>query len=244
MRQTHVAKFFSARANGRFGRGADSFCFARSSCSRSGCKCGSTAGTARCGIFANPQPALKAAATQSGFDWSQNPSSLEGGEGESAATMGALAGEKIGVFWDYVLEFCVIVFPYILLRAFNGFSPSISLFAGGKPSLSPTRRGGKRRSKKSKRFAAAATRPGALRAHRRKSRPWRVSGGFDFDRFRADFVVGQRRDCGKLRRRRRAAKRAFRVAVFVVDGDDSRFARVGGGDAGGRRHGAFVFGRD
>ena len=69
----------------------------------------------------NPQPALKAAATQSGFDWSQNPSSLEGGAGESAATMGALAGEKIGVFWDYVLEFCVIVFPYILLRAFNGF---------------------------------------------------------------------------------------------------------------------------
>lgn len=69
----------------------------------------------------SPHPALKSAASEGGFDWSRSPASLPGGEGESAETMGALAREKIGVFWDYLLEFCVIVFPFILLRAFNGF---------------------------------------------------------------------------------------------------------------------------
>ena len=36
-------------------------------------------------------------------------------------TLGALADQQIGHFWEQVLEFCYIVFPFIVLRAFTGF---------------------------------------------------------------------------------------------------------------------------
>ena len=69
----------------------------------------------------NPHPLLKTAVMESETDWSRPLSEMEGGENETAATLGDLASEKIGEFWGYVLEFCYIVFPFIVLRSFNGF---------------------------------------------------------------------------------------------------------------------------
>ena len=69
----------------------------------------------------NPHPLLQAAAMSGETDWTQKVADLPGGEEETAETLGDLADEKIGQFWGYVLEFCYIVFPFILLRAFNGF---------------------------------------------------------------------------------------------------------------------------
>lgn len=73
----------------------------------------------------NPDPLLKEATTNAETDW-QAPVEREN-DGESAengggpGTLAALAEANIGRFWDLLLEFCYIVFPFILLRAFSGF---------------------------------------------------------------------------------------------------------------------------
>ncbi len=69
-----------------------------------------------------PQPLLQEAVQDSSADWDKPlPDSATDSSGESAATLAGLGRAEIARFWSLVLEFCYIVFPFILLRAFNGF---------------------------------------------------------------------------------------------------------------------------
>ena len=83
----------------------------------------------------NPHPLLNEAAMNSETDWDAplpEPSEAEGAGDEApppgsaadigdAKTLGELAELKLARFWGLVGEFCLIVFPFIVLRAFNGF---------------------------------------------------------------------------------------------------------------------------
>ena len=69
----------------------------------------------------NPHPLLKDSVKDAGTDWSAPPAPPEDGGEQTAATLADLAGEQLDIFWGLILEFCWIVFPFICLRAFNGF---------------------------------------------------------------------------------------------------------------------------
>ena len=69
----------------------------------------------------NPHALLKDSVKDGETDWNTPLAGLEGGEEETAETLAELADEKWNFFWGLIAEFSWIVFPFIVLRAFNGF---------------------------------------------------------------------------------------------------------------------------
>ncbi|MBE8159008.1 MAG: putative transporter [Betaproteobacteria bacterium] len=69
----------------------------------------------------NPHPLLKDSVKDAETDWRAKVAEMEGGAKETAETLADLAGAQLDFFWGLILEFCWIVFPFIVLRAFNNF---------------------------------------------------------------------------------------------------------------------------
>ena len=73
----------------------------------------------------NPHPLLKDAVFNEGTDWNAELSALDketyADSLHGADTLGVLAGIQLGRFWGLVGEFCIVVFPYIVIRAFSQF---------------------------------------------------------------------------------------------------------------------------
>lgn len=71
----------------------------------------------------NPDPLIRAAIAAADTDWATPLSELDGerADGDTGATLASLASEQLRIFWGYIGEFCLIVFPYIVVRIFNTF---------------------------------------------------------------------------------------------------------------------------
>ena len=70
----------------------------------------------------NPDALLRAAVFNADTDWNARLAELDAEtHADSSDTLGDLANQKIDRFWSLVGEFCIVVFPYILLRVFSGF---------------------------------------------------------------------------------------------------------------------------
>lgn len=70
----------------------------------------------------SPNALLAEAVKNAGTDWNAPLAELDGeAYAESEGTLASLADDQLRVFWGFIAEFCIIVFPYIVLRAFSAF---------------------------------------------------------------------------------------------------------------------------
>ncbi|MCH9705179.1 MAG: putative transporter [Proteobacteria bacterium] len=70
----------------------------------------------------NPHPLLSEAIMSNTNDWNMKLAELDSENyADSNDTLAILAGNTLERFWGYLGEFCIVVFPYIVIRAFSGF---------------------------------------------------------------------------------------------------------------------------
>lgn len=70
----------------------------------------------------NPHPLLREAVTAATTDWNTSLAALDAETyQDSGETLASLAESQLSRFWGLVGEFCIVVFPYIVIRAFSGF---------------------------------------------------------------------------------------------------------------------------
>lgn len=70
----------------------------------------------------NPHALLKDAVSAADTDWNAPLAALDGEQyGGSEETLSALAQGELATFWGLLGDFCIIVFPFIIIRVFSSF---------------------------------------------------------------------------------------------------------------------------